>query len=76
MFHGVAGMKEQDVNSPSVYNMAEVDVLKEYLKSLISYRQRNGLNKIEPKEIGIVTPYKKQVSIYTWSYVNFFMFLW
>lgn len=63
MFHGVAGMKEQDLNSPSVYNMAEVDVLKEYLKSLIKYRRRNGLDKIGPKEIGIVTPYTKQVSI-------------
>ncbi|XP_032426598.1 putative helicase mov-10-B.1 [Xiphophorus hellerii] len=61
MFHGVAGMKEQDLNSPSVYNMAEVDVLKEYLKSLIKYRRRNGLDKIGPKEIGIVTPYTKQV---------------
>ncbi|PWA26567.1 hypothetical protein CCH79_00000751, partial [Gambusia affinis] len=61
MFHGVAGMKEQDLNSPSVYNMAEVDVLKDYLKSLIKYRRRNGLDKIGPKEIGIVTPYTKQV---------------
>ncbi|XP_014907512.1 putative helicase mov-10-B.1 isoform X3 [Poecilia latipinna] len=61
MFHGVAGMKEQDLNSPSVYNMAEVDVLKEYLKSLIKYRRRNGVDKIGPKEIGIITPYAKQV---------------
>ncbi|XP_021175631.2 putative helicase mov-10-B.1 [Fundulus heteroclitus] len=61
LFHGVAGIKKQDLNCPSVYNIAEVDVLKEYLKSIISYRHKNGLNKIEPKEIGIVTPYKKQV---------------
>ncbi|XP_026223832.1 putative helicase mov-10-B.2 [Anabas testudineus] len=61
IFHGVAGTDERDANSPSVYNMAEVAVLKEYLKSLIDHLHRKGTTKIVPGEIGIIAPYKKQV---------------
>ncbi|XP_049438320.1 putative helicase mov-10-B.2 isoform X3 [Epinephelus fuscoguttatus] len=61
IFHGVAGTDERDANSPSVYNMAEVEVLKEYLKVLVEHLRKNGVTKIEPGEIGIITPYRKQV---------------
>lgn len=63
IFHGVAGTDERDANSPSVYNMAEVEVLKEYLKVLVEHLRKNGVTKIEPGEIGIITPYRKQVSV-------------
>lgn len=63
IFHGVAGTDERDGNSPSVYNMAEVEVLKEYLKTLVDHlRKKDGTN-IGPGEIGIIAPYRKQVSM-------------
>ncbi|XP_044065668.1 putative helicase mov-10-B.1 [Siniperca chuatsi] len=61
IFHGVAGTDERDANSPSIYNMAEVEVLKEYLKSLVDHLHKKGVTKIEPREIGIIAPYRKQV---------------
>lgn len=63
IFHGVAGTDERDANSPSVYNMAEVEVLKEYLKALVDHLHKKGVTKIEPGEIGIIAPYRKQVSM-------------
>ncbi|GAA6222732.1 putative helicase mov-10-B.1 [Lates japonicus] len=61
IFHGVAGTIERDDNNPSVYNTAEVQVLKEYLKSLVEHLHKKGVTKIEPGEIGIISPYRKQV---------------
>ncbi|XP_037835264.1 putative helicase mov-10-B.1 [Kryptolebias marmoratus] len=61
IFHCVAGTKERDTSSPSLYNMAEVDVLKEYLKSLIKHLHKQGVDSVEPQEIGIIAPYRKQV---------------
>ncbi|KAK5923711.1 hypothetical protein CgunFtcFv8_000656 [Champsocephalus gunnari] len=61
IFHGVAGTDERDHNCPSVYNMAEVEVLKDYLKALVLHFRKKGVTKIEPNEIGVITPYTKQV---------------
>ncbi|XP_042346930.1 putative helicase mov-10-B.2 [Plectropomus leopardus] len=61
IFHGVAGTDERDANSPSVYNMAEVEVLKDYLKALLDHLHKKGVTRIEPTEIGIIAPYRKQV---------------
>uniref|UniRef100_A0A8C4GF93 RNA helicase n=1 Tax=Dicentrarchus labrax TaxID=13489 RepID=A0A8C4GF93_DICLA len=61
IFHGVAGSDERDANSPSVYNMAEVEVLKEYLKVLVDHICKKTGTKIQPREIGIIAPYRKQV---------------
>uniref|UniRef100_A0A4W6DDE0 RNA helicase n=1 Tax=Lates calcarifer TaxID=8187 RepID=A0A4W6DDE0_LATCA len=63
IFHGVAGTIERDDNNPSVYNTAEVQVLKEYLKSLVEHLHKKGVTKIEPGEIGIISPYRKQVEM-------------
>ncbi|XP_041800816.1 putative helicase mov-10-B.1 [Chelmon rostratus] len=62
IFHGVAGTDQRDFNNPSLYNMAEVEVLKEYLKALVDHFHKKGVTKIEPKEIGIIAPYRKQVA--------------
>ena len=64
IFHGVAGTDEHEANCPSAYNMAEVEVLKEYLKAIVTHLHKNSVTKIGPKEIGIITPYSKQVSIF------------
>ncbi|XP_069562717.1 putative helicase mov-10-B.2 [Brachyistius frenatus] len=61
IFHGVAGTYEREPDSPSGYNMAEVEVLKEYLKSLIDTLHKKGVDTIETGEIGIIAPYRKQV---------------
>ncbi|XP_070695392.1 putative helicase mov-10-B.1 [Pempheris klunzingeri] len=60
IFHGVAGTHERDNDSPSVYNMAEVEVLKEYLKALVHHHKKDR-TRIKPGEIGIIAPYRKQV---------------
>ena len=65
IFHGVAGTDEREANCPSAYNMAEVEVLKEYLKAVITHLHKNSVTKIGPKEIGIITPYSKQVSMFS-----------
>ncbi|XP_044207560.1 putative helicase mov-10-B.1 isoform X1 [Thunnus albacares] len=61
IFHGVAGTDERAANCPSVYNTAEMEVLKEYLKALIDYLHKKGVTQIGPGEIGIIAPYRKQV---------------
>ncbi|CAJ1085149.1 putative helicase mov-10-B.1 [Xyrichtys novacula] len=61
IFHGVAGIEERDPGCASIYNMAEVEVLKEYLKALVAPDCEARVNQIEPNEIGIIAPYRKQV---------------
>ncbi|KAI3357707.1 hypothetical protein L3Q82_016115 [Scortum barcoo] len=61
IFHGVAGTDERDARSPSVYNMAEVEVLKGYLKTLVNHLLKKDGDSIGPGEIGIIAPYRKQV---------------
>ncbi|TNN84296.1 putative helicase mov-10-B.1 [Liparis tanakae] len=61
IFHGVAGTDQRDDNNYSVYNMAEVEVLIEYLKALVDHLHKKGVTIIEPGEIGIIAPYREQV---------------
>ncbi|XP_046896067.1 putative helicase mov-10-B.1 [Hypomesus transpacificus] len=61
IFHGVTGRDEREANSPSFFNVAEVEILIEYLKKLFQTQGKKGLAKISPKEIGIIAPYRKQV---------------
>ena len=58
IFHAVEGKNEQEANSPSWFNVAECSIVLEYVQKLLSSR---GRHKLQPKEIGIVTPYAKQV---------------
>ncbi|XP_059904426.1 putative helicase mov-10-B.2 [Gadus macrocephalus] len=61
IFHGVTGVDEREANSPSFFNVAEVEQLMEYVKRLLERQGRKGLYKISPKDIGIIAPYRKQV---------------
>lgn len=63
IFHGVSGINEREDQCPSFFNMAEVEVLIDYLKALINHFHKNNRKEIKPKEIGIIAPYRKQVSI-------------
>ena len=58
IFHGIHGTNEQEANSPSWFNTAECTQVLSYVQNLVGGR---GLNKVEPCDIGIVTPYAKQV---------------
>lgn len=59
MFHSVMGKDDREANSPSYFNLQEVDIVVQYLEKLIGNRM-SGM-KIEESHIGVITPYRKQV---------------
>ncbi|KAG8450883.1 hypothetical protein GDO86_003231 [Hymenochirus boettgeri] len=61
IFHGVLGKDEREGNSPSFFNVTEIEVLMMYLESLFQTQGKKGLSRISPKDIGIISPYRKQV---------------
>ncbi|XP_070601729.1 helicase MOV-10 isoform X2 [Erythrolamprus reginae] len=62
IFHGVCGEDQQEAKSPSFFNTAEISVLMSYLQKLLLENQgKKGQPKISPKDIGIISPYRKQV---------------
>ncbi|KAM9758598.1 putative helicase mov-10-B.1 [Menidia menidia] len=61
IFHGVMGKDEREANSPSFFNVSEIEVLVGYLAKLADTQGKKGLPKLLPKDIGIITPYRKQV---------------
>ena len=63
LFHGVTGVDEQEGNSPSFFNVAEVEVLMDYVRKLMQTQGKKGLAIISPSDIGIIAPYRKQVRI-------------
>uniref|UniRef100_A0A672JMP8 RNA helicase n=1 Tax=Salarias fasciatus TaxID=181472 RepID=A0A672JMP8_SALFA len=61
IFHGVMGKDEREANSPSFFNVSEIEVLVDYLTKLVETQQKKGLPKLSAKDIGIIAPYRKQV---------------
>lgn len=61
IFHGVMGKDEREANSPSFFNVSEIEVLVDYLTKLMQTQGKKGLPKLLPKDIGIISPYRKQV---------------
>ncbi|KAM6980838.1 putative helicase mov-10-B.1 [Aplochiton taeniatus] len=61
IFHGVMGKDEREANSPSFFNVSEIEVLMDYLTKLKQTQGKKGLPKLTPKDIGIIAPYRKQV---------------
>ncbi|NXI28627.1 SDE3 helicase, partial [Sterrhoptilus dennistouni] len=61
IFHGVCGEDQREAKSPSFFNTAEIEVLVHYLKKLLQSRGKGGCPTVSPKEIGIISPYRKQV---------------
>lgn len=61
IFHGVMGKDEREANSPSFFNVSEIEVLMDYLVKLIDTQGKKGLPKLTAKDIGIIAPYRKQV---------------
>uniref|UniRef100_A0A3Q2VAN8 RNA helicase n=1 Tax=Haplochromis burtoni TaxID=8153 RepID=A0A3Q2VAN8_HAPBU len=61
IFHGVTGKDEREASSPSFFNVAEVEVLMDYVRKLLQAQGKRGVAKITPRDIGIIAPYRKQV---------------
>uniref|UniRef100_W5LB03 RNA helicase n=1 Tax=Astyanax mexicanus TaxID=7994 RepID=W5LB03_ASTMX len=61
IFHGVMGKDEREANSPSFFNVSEIEVLISYLQKLKLTQGKKGLPKLKPADIGIIAPYRKQV---------------
>uniref|UniRef100_A0A4W6EEP5 RNA helicase n=1 Tax=Lates calcarifer TaxID=8187 RepID=A0A4W6EEP5_LATCA len=61
IFHGVMGKDEREANSPSFFNVSEIEVLIDYLNKLMETQGKKGLPKLSAKDIGIIAPYRKQV---------------
>ncbi|NXO67527.1 SDE3 helicase, partial [Phainopepla nitens] len=61
IFHGVCGEDQREAKSPSFFNTAEIEVLVYYLKKLLQSQGKGSCPTVSPKEIGIISPYRKQV---------------
>ncbi|KAM6192162.1 LOW QUALITY PROTEIN: helicase MOV-10 [Sarcoramphus papa] len=61
IFHGVCGEDRREAKSPSFFNTAEIEVLVHYLKKLLQSGGKGGCPSVSPKEVGIISPYRKQV---------------
>uniref|UniRef100_A0A8C2AB75 RNA helicase n=1 Tax=Cyprinus carpio TaxID=7962 RepID=A0A8C2AB75_CYPCA len=61
MFHGVMGKDDREANSPSFFNVTEIEVIVSYLNKLMQTQGKKGLPKLSANDIGIITPYRKQV---------------
>ena len=58
IFHGVEGRDEREGHSPSFFNLQEVQIVVEYVEEL---REKRGGRKIKQSDIGIISPYRRQV---------------
>jgi len=57
IFHGIIGKDDREANSPSWFNIDEISEVVDYVKALLSNRALS----VTPREIGIISPYRKQV---------------
>lgn len=61
IFHGVMGKDEQEGNSPSFFNPEEASTVVAYLKQLLAPSSKKGKARLNPQNVGIISPYRKQV---------------
>ena len=59
LFHSVIGEDMREERSPSFFNTSEVSVVLNYVEELL--QARKGGMKLKPEDIGIISPYRKQV---------------
>ncbi|XP_023217489.1 putative helicase mov-10-B.1 isoform X2 [Centruroides sculpturatus] len=58
IFHGVISQDKREPNSPSYFNPEEISVVMDYIEKLL---ESTGDLNLSPKDIGIISPYRKQV---------------
>ena len=76
LFHSVIGEDMREERSPSFFNPSEVAVVINYVEELMATRK--GGIKLKPEDIGIISPYRKQVcsyQFYFFCYQKGFVFL-
>ena len=56
IFHGVEGKQDREGNSPSWFNISEIEMVLYYVQLLVDTR------KCDSDAIGVITPYRKQVN--------------
>lgn len=62
LFHPIYGKEEREADSPSYFNIAEVETIGEYLDQLLDDRLReNKLKFLQASQIGIISPYRGQL---------------
>eukprot|EP01119_Soliformovum_irregulare_P014645 TRINITY_DN4012_c0_g1_i1.p1 TRINITY_DN4012_c0_g1~~TRINITY_DN4012_c0_g1_i1.p1 ORF type:complete len:993 (-),score=355.42 TRINITY_DN4012_c0_g1_i1:67-3045(-) len=57
IFNGIVGSETRESNSPSWFNVTEAISIVNHVKEVLNFKK----SKIKPEEIGIITPYRKQV---------------
>ena len=57
IFHGVVGQDMREETSPSFFNPTEVSIVMDYVTKLLDTKR----NKVKETDIGIISPYRKQV---------------
>jgi len=57
IFHGIYGKDSREGSSPSYFNVQEITQIVEYVRQLLDCKR----NPVKAKEIGIISPYRKQV---------------
>jgi len=57
VFHGVIGQDLKEETSPSFFNVEEIVIVLDYIRQVLDMRE----NKVQAKEIGVITPYRRQV---------------
>ena len=58
IFHGAVGEEQREESSPSFFNTAEISITVDYVDKLLERRSQQ----FKTGDIGIITPYRKQVS--------------
>lgn len=61
IFHGVMGKDEREGNSPSFFNPEEAATVTSYLKLLLTSSVKKGKARLSPRNVGVISPYRKQV---------------
>jgi len=57
VFHGVIGQDLKEETSPSFFNVEEIVIVLDYIRQVLDMKE----NKVLAKEIGVITPYRRQV---------------
>lgn len=60
LFHGVIGEDTREERSPSFFNPQEVAIVVQYVEELMAYRKV----KLKETDIGVISPYRKQVHFF------------